>query len=107
MVDATSNCRAFGGPESAQPTSAIPAAKSPSGRRTTRGITAEYYPLSARLPLALVTPNGPARAWGFCQRLGVTRVASAEAMSGKVEKMLTCPWPGTISRFAVGMISEV
>ena len=64
VVDATSNCRAFGGPESAQPTSAIPAAKSPSGRRTTRGITAEYYPLSARLPLALVTPNGPARAWG-------------------------------------------
>ena len=63
VVDATSNCRAFGGPESAQPISAIPAAKSPSGRRTTRGITAEYYPLSARLPLALVTPNVPARAW--------------------------------------------
>ena len=58
VVDTTSNCRAFRGPESEQPTIEIAAARSPSRRRSARGITAEYSPLSPRLPVPLVTTPG-------------------------------------------------
>jgi len=49
--DAASNWRALGGPEFEQPTRAIAAAKSPSGRKITRGITLDYSPLAPGLPL--------------------------------------------------------
>src|SRR6185369_10660911 len=51
VLDAASNWRAFGGPEFEQPTSAIAAANSPSGRKITRGITLHYSRLAPGLPL--------------------------------------------------------